>query len=218
MISRSRGSLSGRGTALDVGCGPGFVAEIMKQKMEMVGVDIDVESVGESRSRGIDGSVAAGEFLPFADDSFDLVYCTFLLLWVKDPRLIVSEMKRVSKRWIACLAEPDYGGRIGYPDSLSKLDDLLIEGVKEAGGDPYTGRKLSSIFSSCGMTPEIGIHPGAWNVVKLREESSGEWRHIEMTTTRQGTDLERLRKEWDMALDNGSLFQFNPIFYAVAEK
>lgn len=218
MIAHRRGPLIGRGTALDVGCGPGFVAEIIKQRMDVVGVDIDVQSVDDSSSRGIDASVAAGERLPFDDDSFDLVYCTFLLLWVKDPRQIVSEMKRVSKRWVACLAEPDYGGRIGFPDSVSKLDDLLIEGVTKAGGDPFMGRKLNSIFASCGMTPNIGVHPGVWNVVKLREESDGEWRHIRMTAARRGIELERLRREWDAALDDGSLFQFNPIFYAIAEK
>lgn len=218
MIDHGRGSLTGRGTALDVGCGPGFVAEIMKERMEVVGVDIDVKSVDESRSRGVDASIAAGEFLPFEDDSFDLVYCTFLLLWVEDPRRIVSEMKRVSKRWVACLAEPDYGGRIGHPDSVSKLDDLLIDGVIKSGGDPFVGRKLNSIFSSCGMTPNMGVHPGVWNIVRLRDESDGEWKYIETTAAHQGDELECLRREWNSALDDGSLFQFNPIFYAVAQK
>jgi len=217
-ISQNRGLFGGRRTALDVGCGSGFVAEIMKQKMDIVGVDVDSKSVEDSRSRGLDASIAAGERLPFENDSFDLVYCTFLLLWVKDPSQVVSEMKRVSRKWVACLAEPDYGARISFPDSVGPLDELVINGIFREGGDPFIGRKLNSIFASCGMTPEIGIHPGVWNIAKLRAESDDEWRWIDMTVAPQANELDQLRRRWDAALSDGTLFQFNPVFYAIAGK
>jgi SAM-dependent methyltransferase len=217
-IMKNRGLLGGRPTALDVGCGPGFVMEIMKQRMEVKGVDIDTRSVEDAKSIGLDASVAAGERLPLEDDSFDLVYCTFLLLWVKDPSRVVSEMKRVSRKWVACLAEPDYGGRISFPDSVRAIDELVVNGISREGGDPFIGRKLNSIFAGCGMAPEVGIHPGIWNIAKLRAESDDEWRWIKMTVAPQEVALDQLRKRWDAALDEGTLFQYNPIFYAVAEK
>lgn len=217
-IIRRHGALSEKCKALDVGCGPGFVAEIMKQRLDVVGVDIDSQSVDDCRARGIEAWVAAGECLPFENDSFDLVYCTFLLLWVKDPRQVVSEMRRVSKKWVACLAEPDYGGRISFPDPVKAIDKLLIDGVAREGGDPFVGRKLNSIFTSCGMTPDIGVHPGVWNNARLRAESDDEWRWINTTIAPEKTAPDRLRKGWNAALDDGTLFQFNPIFYAIAEK
>jgi SAM-dependent methyltransferase len=217
-IMKDRGLLSGRSTALDVGCGPGFVMDIMNRRMDVEGVDVDIESIEDARTRGLRASVAAGEHIPFEDDSFDLVYCTFLLLWVKDPYQVVSEMRRVSRRWVACLAEPDHGGRITFPDSVKRIDELVVNGISAEGGDPFVGRKLNSIFSRCGMKPEVGIHPGVWDVARLRAESEDEWRWIKMTVAPETSELDQLRRRWDAALDDGSLFQFNPIFYAIAEK
>ncbi len=218
VLSRMPGT--GTVTALDVGCGPGSTVQIMRRRMEVKGVDIDPEMVEECRSLGIDASVAPGERLPFGDGSFDFVYCTFLLLWVKDPVKIVSEMRRVSRHWVACLAEPDFGGRISHPKELAALDEAVIEGIRRDGGDPLMGRKLREVFAGCGMEPEIGLHPGVWGIDRLREESADEWRWADMTveggTHKAG--LETARRAWDTALRDGKLFQFNPIFYALAEK
>lgn len=211
---------SGRPTALDVGCGPGFVMDLLSSLFDLKGVDIDPAAVAESRRRGLDVHEADAHSLPFEDDSFDLAYCSFLLLWVDDPVNVLSEMTRVSRRWVACLAEPDLGARIDFPKELSPLAEIAENGMRSEGGDPLVGRKLRSFFRACGLEAEVGVHPGVWGIDKLREESEAEWRYLELTA--QDTDskeiLSELRPTWDHALKDGSMFQFNPVFYAFSRK
>lgn len=209
-----------RPTALDVGCGPGFVMEALWQSFDVHGVDIDPGAVAEARARGVDAREADAHSLPFEDDSFDLVYCSFLLLWVEDPAKIVSEMARVSRDWVACIAEPDMGGRIDHPEELVPLARMAEEGIRAEGGDPLIGRKLRSVFKASGLDADIGVHPGIWGIDKLREESEDEWRYLELTAkdAGKGAELARLRPVWDKAVSDGTLFQHNPVFYAFARK
>jgi len=206
-------------TALDVGCGPGHVMEVMSSVMDVRGVDIDPAMVSEGRRRGFDISEGSAEKLPFGDGSFDFVYCTFLLLWVKDPEKVVAEMSRVSRRWVACLAEPDFGARLDYPDGLAPLREMIEKGIRNEGGDPFLGRKLRGIFARCGLDAEVGAHLGVWSIDKLKEETPGEWRYLRMTAEPSfdsKLQLEKIRSAWDKALNERSLFQFSPVFYALA--
>ena len=207
--------------ALDVGCGPGHVMEVMSAQMDVRGLDIDPAMVTEASKRGLSVVEGPAENMPFEDGSFDLVYCTFLLLWVKDPVKVVSEMKRVSRRWVACLAEPDFGARLDYPDALAPLRDLIVRGMKREGGDPYVGRKLRSVFAKSGLEAEVGAHLGVWSIDKLREETPDEWRYLLMTAEPSfdsKLQVDKIRLAWDGALADRSLFQFNPVFYALAKK
>ena len=208
-------------SALDVGCGPGHVMEIVSPQMDVRGIDIDPAMVAEAKSLGLNVVQAPAEKLPFEDGSVDFVYCTFLLLWVKDPVKVVSEMSRVSRRWVACLAEPDFGARLDYPDALSPLKELIVKGMKRESGDPFIGRKLRGVFARCGLDAEVGAHHGVWSIDKLREETPGEWSYLQMTAEPSfdsKLQLERIRSSWDKALAERSLFQFNPVFYALAKK
>ena len=108
----------GRSTALDVGCGPGFVMELMGDQADVRGVDIDADMVRACRARGLLADEGSVYDLPFRDESFDIVYCTFLFLWLEDPSSALAEMTRVSRRHVLCLAEPDFGARIDYPEAL----------------------------------------------------------------------------------------------------
>lgn len=207
-------------TALDVGCGPGMVIEMLEELLEVRGIDLDPAMVDTCLEKRLNVRQAAAEELPFDDGSFDIVYCSFLLLWVKDPVKVVSEMKRVSNRWVICMAEPDFGARIDYPDEVAPLRQLVIDGIRRDGGDPLVGRKLRSVYSKCGLDSEIGVHPGIWSIDKLRDESTDEWRYIEMTVAPEskGEVYQIAKRAWHDALDNGSLFQFNPVFYAFGKK
>lgn len=206
--------------ALDVGCGPGLIMKLLESLFDIKGIDISPEMVNACKFKDLDVRLAAAEELPFENETFDIVYCSFLLLWVKDPVRVVSEMKRVSRRWILCLAEPDFGARLDYPDELSVLTELIRKGIREDGGDPAIGRKLRAVFSACDIDADIGVHSGIWTIDKLRAESTDEWRYIDMTApaeTKNGR-LQKARRAWEEALENGSLFQFNPVFYAFGRK
>jgi SAM-dependent methyltransferase len=206
--------------ALEVGCGPGFVMGLLANRFDVTGVDRDEEMILKARKGGLKVFQADAYDLPFEDDSFDVVYCSFLMLWLKDPIKAISEMKRVAKHWVICLAEPDYGGRIDYPEELTSLTRYLANEIKELGGDPSVGRKLRSFFNRNGMEGEVGVHQGVWSLDTLRHQSDQEWAVIEQAA-KGHIDAAALRggkAVWEKSLDNGSLFQFNPVFYALGRK
>ncbi len=209
-----------RPVSLDVGCGPGLVMESLADIVEVQGLDHDPSMVDDCRRHGLQATLGQAEALPFADGSFDIVYCSFLLVWVKDPRKVLEEMLRVSRSWVTCLAEPDYAARIDCPPELEELTSLIVEGTKRAGGDPCMGRKLRSLFSERGIQAEIGIHPGIWSLERLRAESDSEWEWAKgmVGDAANGARMAYLREVWDRALEDGTLFQHNPIFYALVRK
>ena len=91
------------GSALDVGCGTGVVAErLSREGYDVVGVDPFRGMLRYVRQRRPDllAVAASGEHLPFADDTFDLVYCIAVMHHVADPdavRQTLLEMTRVAK-------------------------------------------------------------------------------------------------------------------------
>lgn len=205
---------------LDVGCGPGLVMDLLGAEMDIEGVDLDPDMVEMCRARGLRARTADAGNLPFDDGEFDIVYCSFLLLWVKDPVKVVNEMTRVSRRWVIALAEPDYGARIDHPGELRILNDIMTEGILAEGGDPHIGRKLRHVFSSCGLDVEVGAHAGVWDVEKLRGEFDGEWRSVkELAKERMSEEeLERVRGAWSASIEDGTVFQYNPIFFAFGQR
>lgn len=211
---------SRRLTALDVGCGPGLVMEALHPLFEMEGVDLDEAAVQACRKRGLKASVADAHRLPFPDRSFDIVVCSFLLLWVERPEKVLAEMARVSRKWVICLAEPDFGGRVVFPAEVAMLDQAIIEGLRRRGADPLMGRKLLGLMRLAGLKAEVGVHPGSWTGERLRTEANEEWETIAADSflVADAETLVGARAAYLRALDDGSLCLFNPIFYAIGSK
>jgi SAM-dependent methyltransferase len=91
--------------------------------------------------------------LPYSNITFDIVYCHFLLLWVRDPLQALLEMKRVAKPGasIIAFAEPDYTARVDKPDELVSLGQWQTESLKRQGADPGLGARLADLFFRAGI-------------------------------------------------------------------
>jgi 2-polyprenyl-6-hydroxyphenyl methylase/3-demethylubiquinone-9 3-methyltransferase len=90
--------------ALDVGCGGGLLAEeFARLGCQVAGIDPSAPSIATARAHAsrsglaIAYQVGVGERLPFADASFDLVYCCDVLEHVSDVEQVIAETARVLK-------------------------------------------------------------------------------------------------------------------------
>jgi SAM-dependent methyltransferase len=83
-------------SVLDLGCGRGGVVELFWRDVKLAaGLDPDVPSLAEHRAPGMPVVRGVGERLPFAGESFDLVVCLWVLEHVRDPKQVLSEVRRV---------------------------------------------------------------------------------------------------------------------------
>jgi SAM-dependent methyltransferase len=87
------------GHVLDLGCGAGDSVQLFRSlnpEVRWVGADIAQSPEVAQRTRHDAEFVTFdGETLPFADDSFDLVYCKQVLEHVRRPEPLVGEVARV---------------------------------------------------------------------------------------------------------------------------
>ena len=90
--------------ALDIGCGGGFLAEeFAKLGCDVTGIDPSAPSIAQATAHAEEAGltiayrVASGEAIPFADATFDIVYCCDVLEHVDDPDKVIAETARVLK-------------------------------------------------------------------------------------------------------------------------
>ncbi len=151
---------------LEIGCGTGaFLRNLQKissSNFSFWGLDIDFHALIFADKQKKDQWICGdGNSLPLNSDSFDLILCHYYLLWIPDPVKVLNEMKRCCKLQgtIAVAAEPDYGGRIDFPESMQVNGVKQTEALSNAGIDPLAGRKLLHWMIQAGFTnPVIGIH------------------------------------------------------------
>ena len=81
---------------LDLGCGRGGVMERLHSQTGFVaGLDLDPQSLHEHRAPVLALGRGLAEALPYADDSFNLVCCSWVLEHLTDPALTFAEVSRV---------------------------------------------------------------------------------------------------------------------------
>ena len=153
-------------TILDVGCGSGIVTRDLAHLTNgiVIGIDESSDMINEASSimkqyKNISLVIGGAQHLPFPDNSFDITTCNLVLMWTANPQQMVNEMARVAKIDGIVLAslEPDYGGKLHYPED-QRVDPIFAgKAIRDKGGDPHIGRKLRSLFVKAGLETEVGI-------------------------------------------------------------
>ncbi|MDD2890884.1 MAG: class I SAM-dependent methyltransferase [bacterium] len=89
-------------TALDVGCGDGWLCGKLSNKYKIAGVDIALPRVSYAKSHFKSEAFLVSNIydLPFADNSYDAVICGETLEHIEDFSSAVKELIRVSKKYV----------------------------------------------------------------------------------------------------------------------
>ncbi len=96
------------GRALDVGCGDGFSTYYARQRLARVHATDRSQMMLARHPLKLERRLVTADALalPYANDSFDLVYGWEILHHVSDPVTVVAEMRRVSRRFVL-VVEPN---------------------------------------------------------------------------------------------------------------
>jgi ubiquinone/menaquinone biosynthesis C-methylase UbiE len=168
---------------LEVGCGTGAILADISTHPSLHGLDLDPGALVECRIHAPAVDVTTGDALslPYQNAAFDITYCHFLLLWVKDPSRALREMKRVTKPngSVLAFAEPDYTNRVDKPGELVMLGKWQMDALKRQGADPSFGARLAESFFEAGLQLiETGKIQGQ-GLMRNAEEREQEWAVIE---------------------------------------
>jgi SAM-dependent methyltransferase len=117
---------------LEVGCGAGVdLARFARAGAGVVGVDIAESAIALARTnfaqQGLRGAfaIADGEALPFAAESFDVVYAHGVVQYTSDPRRLVDECHRVLRPGGDAVFQ--VYNRVSWLNALSKLMKVGLE-------------------------------------------------------------------------------------------
>jgi SAM-dependent methyltransferase len=117
---------------LEVGCGAGTdLVRFARGGAIVAGVDLSPSAIALARrnleQQGLTADLreADGEHLPFADDSFDLVYAHGVLQYTANSRALAAECRRVLKPGGQAIFQ--VYNRISWLNALSKLMKVPLE-------------------------------------------------------------------------------------------
>jgi ubiquinone/menaquinone biosynthesis C-methylase UbiE len=211
---------------LEIGCGTGAIlSDLMGLSSggapTLYGIDLQTAFLAEARQNATQARLACANAydLPFLDNSFDAVFCHYLLLWLNNSAEALHEMQRVAapNGAILVLAEPDYGGRIDYPEELTRLGIWQSQALYSQGADPKIGRRLAGLFQQAGLVEvESGVLGAQWGQSLTEGDNRIEWQVLrnDLAETIPQEELDTLERIDRKANQAGERVLYVPTFYA----
>ncbi len=155
--------------ALDAGCGPGVITELMADIVgptgSTVALDLSPERLAEARARCerltqcrfVQADVRETG-LPAA--SFDYTWCQFVFEYLPNPELALAELIRVTRPGgRVVVTDMDGIGDLNWPFPADLQADFqkLATAVAATGFDMRVGRKVFHMFRRAGLE-EVRVH------------------------------------------------------------
>jgi ubiquinone/menaquinone biosynthesis C-methylase UbiE len=208
---------------LEVGCGTGAILSGLAASATLHGLDLAPAALAQARIHAPGALLANGDALslPYADFTFDITFCHFLLLWVRDPLQAAREMARVTRPqgFVLALAEPDYTRRVDKPESLAPLGRWQTEALRTQGADPSFGARLADTFTRAGIEiVETGTLQKSGKDAS-RGEQNQEWAVIEadLAGLVPVEDLQKMNLLDAQAWEHGKRVLFVPTYFALGK-
>ncbi len=215
---------------LDVGCGPGGVTKDIANHTngQVFAIDDSPDMIENAKKvlRGLDIELWIGDaqHLPFKNEIFDIAICNLVLMWASSPQQVINEMTRVVKKGgkVVASLEPDFGGKIHWPEN-KKIDRIFAgEAIQERGGDPHIGRKLRKLFVKAGLKTYVGL--GNQRIWSCEEDKasyliSKKFYWSALQNSGLSTDeIKKWEREFLRSIEDNVQFDFFPQFYAIGQK
>lgn len=176
-------------SAIDLGCGPRGVIDLLAERVEpggrVVGLDADPAHVAMASEfvarRGLsDVEVVCvdARHTGLESGSFDLVHARTLLITVPQPAEVLREMVLLARPggWVAGL-EPDTEAAICYPPhpAFDRLCEIFTIAFSRNGADPYFGRRLAELYRQAGLEDvrvevRAGLYPAGHSRRTIRAD------------------------------------------------
>jgi SAM-dependent methyltransferase len=169
---------SGCGNALEVGCGAGFVMENVSEIIDVSGVDLDEDQLRMAVNRGHRVRKMDGLDLD-TEDEYDLVYCSFYLMWVRDMEKAISEMVKAARSRVIMMSEPVWSKAIYHPEDLGVIAEIGSREILERSGFPDAGIRMIEILDGMGMSFRFGTVPVDTSPGQMREHVKFEMDQLE---------------------------------------
>jgi SAM-dependent methyltransferase len=162
--------LSAGQRALDLGCGPRGVLDLMTERVgpggAVVGVDADpkhsaaaTQFVTDRHLTNVEVVTADARATGLPTGAFDVVHCRTLLITIPEPATVVAEMVRLVRPggWVVAL-EPDTEYSMCYPpnQAFDRIGELFAVAFSRNGADRALGRKVPELFRRAGLN-EVGV-------------------------------------------------------------
>jgi ubiquinone/menaquinone biosynthesis C-methylase UbiE len=157
---------------LDIACGNGFytrrIAERLGPGGSVTGVDVNLAYLSEARRKAkletglttIELVAASFDRLPFADDTFDFVWCAQSLHSLREPIAVLGHLARVLRpNGIVAVLENDTMHQVllPWPPQLElPLRAAELRALSADTRDPskyYVGRRLPVVLAAAGLVP-----------------------------------------------------------------
>lgn len=223
-----RAGISTPHSVLDVGCGTGAISKEVSTNhgLKIFGLDISYDFLNIAAQQVPNAQFIRGDAhqIPIKGGAFDHTYCHFLLLWVERPLNVIKEMIRVTNPGgaILVLAEPDYGGRIDFPEELTILGEWQQAALRQQGAEPLIGRQLAGLLHQADLQKiEVGVIGAQWISPPSESELRSEWEVIRsdleyLSLNSEQVQLAESLKQSDLnAWASGERTLFVPTFYAL---
>jgi ubiquinone/menaquinone biosynthesis C-methylase UbiE len=175
--------------ALDIGCGIGRISCWLSSQVgatgSVVGIDLNKDQLDEAQ---LEAEATCGEnniiFLErsayatgFPPESFDFIFCRYLLCHLTDPMDVLAEMYRLLKPGgsLVCV-DLDGSAMYSHPPSqaLARSIEVAMDTGKALGVDYTFGRKLASALLESGFN---SIIPRLDQPIYLNGPGKRMWEH-----------------------------------------
>ncbi|OGM99544.1 MAG: hypothetical protein A2817_01150 [Candidatus Yanofskybacteria bacterium RIFCSPHIGHO2_01_FULL_39_8b] len=151
-------------SALDIGCGDGFLLKKLLEKdknIKVLGLDISPVAIEKAKKNGIECSlVDITEKLPFEDNSFESVFLLDVLEHVFQPEPVLKEAVRVASNYVY-ISVPNF---TSLPARMQVLLGRVPENNTLRKGHIFwvTRKVLQDLIKNCGLKIEKEVITTFW--------------------------------------------------------